>query len=350
MGRVARPGFRASLRRDVGIDLGTANTLVHLRGHGVIVREPSVIAIDRATGEVLAVGTEAKRMLGRNPDEIRVVRPLRSGVIADFEQGEAMLRHFLGKAGRGFFLQRNVVVGVPCGVTEVERMAVVEATLSAGATRAFVLPEPLAAAIGAGLPVDDPGATLVVDVGGGTTEIAIISLGGIVHARSLRVAGDEMDAAIAASVRRSHGLHIGEKTSEAVKTEIGSAIPRDIETAVLVKGRDVVTGLPRAVELSEREVREALADVLGEIVGHVKTALELAPPELAADALDRGIVLTGGGSLLRGFAEYVTEQTGVPAALADEPLDCVAKGTGIVVERMHRSPALREMLERATDG
>ncbi len=335
--------------RDIGIDLGTANTLVHVGGRGIVLREPSVVAINKDTGEVMTVGAEAKRMLGRTPGHIVATRPLRDGVIADFEQTEKMLEYFIKKAtNRGFFLRRTVVVGIPSGVTEVERRAVIQAARKAGATQAYVIEEPMAAAFGAGLPVDEPSGSMIVDIGGGTTEVAVISLGGIVHSRSIRIAGDELDEAITAYVRRAYNLYIGDRSAEQAKIEIGSAYPMDEELHMIVKGRDLVTGLPRSASISSEEVRLAIQEPLNAIVEAIKLTLEATPPELAADAMDRGIVLAGGGALLRGLDKLIAEETHMPVHIAKDPLSCVALGTGIVVEEMHENPLIRKMLEKAS--
>lgn len=347
-----RSGFlyRLSNRftRDIGIDLGTANTLVHVGGRGVLLREPSVVAINKDTGEVVAVGEEAKRMLGRTPSHIVATRPLRDGVIADFEQTEKMLQYFISKVSNKLLLRRTVVVGIPSGVTEVERRAVIEASRNAGATQAYVIEEPMAAAFGAGLPVDEPSGSMIIDIGGGTTEVAVISLGGIVHSRSIRVAGDELDEAIASYVRRAYNLFIGDRTAEQTKIEIGSAVALDVELQITVKGRDLVTGLPRSAVISSEEVRMAIAEPLNSIVEAVKLTLEATPPELAADAMDHGIVLAGGGALLRGLDRLISLETGMPVHVANDPLSCVAIGTGIVVEGMHENPLIRKMLEKAS--
>lgn len=334
--------------RDIGIDLGTANTLVHVGGRGVLLREPSVIAINKDTGEVMAVGEEAKRMLGRTPGHIVATRPLKDGVIADYQQTEKMLEHFIGKVSNRFLLRRTVVVGIPSGVTEVERRAVIEASKHAGATQAYVIEEPMAAAFGAGLPVDEPSGSMIVDIGGGTTEVAVISLGGIVHSRSIRIAGDELDEAISSYVRRAYNLYIGEKTAEQTKIEIGSAFQLEQELQMTIKGRDLVTGLPRSAIISSEEVRTAIAEPVNAIVEAVKLTLEATPPELAADAMDRGIVLAGGGALLRGLDRLISQETLMPVHIARDPLSCVAIGTGIVVEAMHENPLVRKMLEKAS--
>ncbi len=334
--------------RDIGIDLGTANTLVHVGGRGVLLREPSVVAINKDNGEVMAVGEEAKRMIGRTPAHIVAIRPLKDGVIADFEQTQKMLEYFISKVSNRFLLRRTVVVGIPSGVTEVERRAVIEATRSAGATRAYVIEEPMAAAFGAGLPVDEPSGSMIVDIGGGTTEVAVISLGGIVHSRSIRVAGDELDEAITSYVRRAYNLYIGDRTAEMTKIEIGSAYPLERELQLTIKGRDLVTGLPRSAVISSDEVRLAIAEPLHAIVEAVKLTLEATPPELAADAMDHGIVIAGGGALLRGIDKLISRETMMPVHIANDPLSCVAIGTGIVVESMHENPLIRKMLEKTS--
>jgi rod shape-determining protein MreB len=340
--------FHSRFSRDIGIDLGTANTLVHVSGKGVVIREPSVVAVNRDTGEVIAVGEEAKRMIGKTPANIVAIRPLRDGVIADFVQTEEMLRHFIAKVGRRSVMRQTVVVGIPSGVTEVERRAVIEASKNAGAHQAFVIEEPMAAAFGAGLPVDEPCGSMIVDIGGGTTEVAVISLGGIVHSRSIRVAGDELDDAICAYVRRAYNLFIGDRTAEQTKIEIGSAFPLQQELQITVKGRDLVTGLPRSAIVSSEEVRMAIQEPLNAIVEAVKLTLEATPPELAADAMDSGIVLAGGGALLRGLDRLINSETGMPVHIAPDPLSCVVLGTGIVVEGMHENPLIRKMLERSS--
>ncbi|MBL8068716.1 MAG: rod shape-determining protein [Armatimonadetes bacterium] len=337
-------------RRDIGIDLGTANTLVHLAGRGIIIREPSVIAINKDTNEVYAVGEEAKRMLGRTPANIVAIRPLRDGVIADYEQTLAMIRHFIKKASRGFALQTTVVVGIPSGVTEVERDAVLDAARKAGAHRAYVIEEPMAAAIGAGLPVEEPVGSMIVDIGGGTTEVAVISLAGIVHSRSVRTAGDEIDEAIAAYVRRAYNLFIGERTAEQVKIEIGSAYPMDEELSMSIKGRDLISGLPRSADITSVEIRDAIHDPVQEIVEAVKLTLEATPPELAADCMNHGIVIAGGGALIRGLDQLISRETGMPVLIARDPLSCVAIGTGRMLDLLNENPSIRRMLENASRG
>jgi rod shape-determining protein MreB len=313
-----------------------------------MLREPSVIAINKDTGEMMAVGEEARRMLGRTPGHIVATRPLKDGVIADYEQTERMLAYFIGKVTGRFLLRRTVVVGIPSGVTEVERLAVLQAAKKAGATQAFVIEEPMAAAFGAGLPVDEPSGSMIVDIGGGTTEVAVISLGGIVHSRSIRVAGDELDEAITSYVRRAYNLFIGEKTAEAIKIEIGSAYSLEQELEMTIKGRDLVSGLPRKATITSEEVRMAIQEPLSAIVEAVKLTLEATPPELAADAMDYGIVLAGGGALLRGIDRLISNETKMPVLIAKDPLSCVAIGTGMVVEAMHENPLIRKMLEKSS--
>jgi rod shape-determining protein MreB len=324
---------------DIAIDLGTANTLVYLRGTGIMVSEPSVVAINEPTGTVHAVGDEARRMIGRTPATISAVRPLRHGVIADFEVTEAMLRYFLRKVHRSRFAHPEVIMCAPSGITEVENRALEEACLAAGARRVYLIEEPIAAAIGAGLPIAEPTGHIVVDVGGGTSEVAVISLGGIVVSRSLRVGGYDFDEAIMRHVRREHGLAIGQQTAEGLKWEIGAALPLE-EEAVEIRGRDLSSGLPRSLNLSSAEVFQAIREPLDAILAVTKETLEQTPPELAADIAQRGILLAGGGSLLRNFEERCRVETGMPAQLADDPLTCVAEGAGRSLEEL-------ETLERA---
>ncbi len=340
--------FMGRFSRDIGIDLGTANTLVHVAGRGIVLREPSVVAINKDTGEVLAVGEEAKRMLGRTPANIVAVRPLKDGVIADYDQTLEMLRAFIKRCGRRTVLRQTVVVGIPSGVTEVERRAVIQAAERARATKAFVIEEPMAAAIGAGMPIEEPIGSMIVDIGGGTTEVAVISLAGIVHSRSIRIAGDEIDEAISAYVRRAYNLYIGDRTAEITKIEIGSAFALHQELEMMVKGRDLVTGLPRSAILTSEEIRVAINEPLNAIVEAVKLTLEATPPELAADCMTNGIFLAGGGALLRGLDQLITQETALPVHIADDPLSCVALGTGKVVEAMSESPLIRKMLEKAS--
>lgn len=329
------------LSKDIGIDLGTANTLVHVRGKGIVLMEPSVVAINADTKEVLAVGTEAKQMIGRTPGNITAVRPMKDGVIADFDITHTMMRYFIRKAYRRSILKPFVLVCVPSGCTEVERRAVIDAAESAGARDAQTVPEPMAAAVGAGLPVGEPTGNMVVDIGGGTCEVAVISLEGIVTSRSIRVAGDEMDEAVISYVKRAYNLLIGERTAEEVKTTIGSAFEMDEESTLEIRGRDLVTGLPRTIMIDSREIRKALSEPVSSIVEAIKETLERTPPELAADIMDRGIVMTGGGSLLKGLDRRITQETGMPVHLVDEPLQAVGKGTGIMLEN---SVKLRKFL------
>jgi rod shape-determining protein MreB len=325
--------------RDMAVDLGTANTLVYVRGRGIVLSEPSVVAIDQRSGEVHAVGLEAKRMLGRTPGTISAIRPLKDGVIADFDVTEEMLRHFIQKVHQNRWAHPRVVVCVPSGVTGVEKRAVEEATLSAGARQAYLIEEPMAAAIGAGLPVSEPTGNMIVDIGGGTTEVAVISLGGIVVSQSIRVGGDELDEAIVKYVQREYKLLIGSQTAEEVKLEIGSAAPLPDEAQCEIRGRDLVTGLPKTVILSSQEVRVALEEPLNQIVDAIKSTLDKTPPELASDIMDRGIVLAGGGALLHRLDERVRHETEMPVHTAESPLTCVAVGSGKSLEEfdvLHR--------------
>jgi len=331
--------LRAIFSADMAIDLGTANTLVYVKGRGIVLDEPSVVAISETRGkkQVLAVGDEAKLMLGRTPGNILAIRPLRDGVIADFEVAEEMIKHFIRKVhNRRTFVSPEIVVAVPSGSTAVERRAIEDSTLSAGAHRVHVLEEPMAAAIGAGLPVAEPTGSMVVDIGGGTTEVAVLSLGGLVYSRSVRVGGDAMDEAIAAYVRRHHNLLVGESSSERIKKEIGSAsIPADGEGKTIeIKGRDLMNGVPKEVIMSERQAAESLAEPVGAIIDAVKVALEHTAPELAADIVDKGIVLTGGGALLGNLDLVLRHATGLPVSIAGDPLSCVALGTGHCLEDM----------------
>ncbi len=316
----------------MAVDLGTANTLVYVRGRGIVLSEPSVVAIDQRTGDVHAVGVEAKRMLGRTPGSITAIRPLKDGVIADFDVTEQMLRHFIQKVHQNRFAHPRVVVCVPSGVTGVEKRAVEEATLSAGAREAHLIEEPMAAAIGAGLPVSEPTGNMIVDVGGGTTEVAVISLGGIVVSQSLRVGGDEMDEAIVGHVKKEYKLLIGQQTAEEIKLEVGSAFRMREEVQAEVRGRDMLTGLPKTVILNSEEIREALEDPVSQIIDAIRSTLDKTPPELAADIMDRGIVLAGGGALLHGLDERLRHETHMPTQLADSPLTCVAVGSGRSLE------------------
>jgi rod shape-determining protein MreB len=324
--------------RDLGIDLGTANTLVYVKGRGIVVREPSVVALRTDTKKIEAVGTDAKKMIGRTPGNIVAIRPLKDGVIADFETTSTMIKHFirLAQKPRSLFPRHpNVMVCVPSGITAVEKRAVEDATKQAGAREAFIIEEPFAAAIGADLPVWEPTGSMVVDIGGGTTEVAVISLGGIVTSRSIRVAGDEMDDAVMAYIKRLYNLMIGERTSEQLKMEIGSAMPLEKIESIEIRGRDLVTGLPKTLAITSDEVTEALTDTVNAIVDAVKVTLEKCPPELSADIMDRGIVLTGGGALLRNLDKLLARETGMPVIVAENPLDCVAIGTGRALDNIH---------------
>lgn len=331
--------------RNMGIDLGTANTLVHVHGKGILLREPTVVALNINSHEILEIGEEAKRMLGRTPAHIVAIRPVRDGVIADFDQTEKMLRFFISKVNRRrFWSQPEVVVGIPSGVTEVERRAVLDATKKAGARVAHLIEEPLAAAIGAGLPVSEPTASMIVDIGGGTTEVAVISLSGIVTSRSIRVAGDEIDEAIIGYIRRAYNLSIGDRTAEDVKINLGSAYPLPQELSMTVRGRHLISGMPRSTTVNSAEIREAISDPVSQIVDVVKVTLEAAPPELSADIMDVGIHLAGGGALLRGLDRLIASETGMPVHIADDPLSCVALGAGLVLEYAQYNPALRSAL------
>jgi len=324
---------------DLAIDLGTANTLVYVKGKGIVLGEPSVVAVrtdNRMKNKVLAVGLEAKNMLGRTPGNIIAIRPMRDGVIADFEVTEAMLRHFIHKVhNRRTFVRPRIIVAVPSGITQVEKRAVKESAESAGAREVFLIEEPMAAAIGAGLPITEPTCNLIVDIGGGTTEVAVISLAGIVFSRSLRVGGDKMDAAIMQYIKRKYNLLIGERTSEIIKTTIGNAYPdADDITTIEVKGRDLVSGIPKILAIDSEEVREAISEQIDAIAESVKIALEQTPPELAADIVDRGIVLTGGGALLKNLDRLLREETGLPITIADDPLSTVARGSGMALDNI----------------
>lgn len=330
---------------DIGIDLGTVNTLVLIKGKGIVIREPTVVALHKKSRQILAIGSEAKRMLGRTPAAIEAIRPLRDGVISDFDTTEAMLRYFIHKvhdipAKSRWSLPKiprpRVVVGIPSGVTEVERRAVQDACLSAGARAAFLIEEPMAAAIGAKLPVEEPEGVMVVDIGGGTTEIAVISLGGMVINRSLRIAGDEMDEAIVAYMRTRYGLLIGERTAEEVKIEIGSAYPLEKadSMATVIRGRDLQTGLPKSIKVTASEIREALTTIVTQIVGTIQEVLEETPPELLTDIVDRGIYLAGGGALLRGLDKKIAEETRLPVYVANDPLTTVVRGCGEVLNNL----------------
>ena len=321
----------------MGIDLGTANTLVHVKGKGIVLREPSVVAIKNDSGEVLAVGEEAKQMIGRTPGNIVAIRPMKDGVIADFDVTQSMLKYFIKKAiNSSSFSRPRVVVGVPSGVTEVEKRAVIDAAQQAGAREAYLIEEPMAAAIGAGLPVEEATGNMVVDIGGGTTEIAVISLGGIVTSCSIRIGGDGMDASIAQHIKRVYNLMIGERTAEEIKMTIGTAIiTAATDKTMDIRGRDLVTGLPKTLTIKANEIREALSEPIYKIVDAVKSTLEQTPPELAADVMDHGIMMTGGGALLSNLNELISKETGMPVVVADDPLSCVGEGTGRALEDLN---------------
>ena len=324
------------LSHDMGIDLGTANTLVHIKGKGIVLREPSVVAIKSDTGDVLAVGDEAKRMIGRTPGSIVAIRPMKDGVIADFDVTQAMLKYFIRKAmNTKSFVRPRVVVGVPSGVTEVEKRAVIDAAQQAGAREAYLIEEPMAAAIGAGLPVEEATGSMVVDIGGGTTEIAVISLGGIVTSCSIRIGGDEMDSSIIQYIKREYNLLIGERTAEEIKLNIGTAIVNPNQDKTMdIRGRDLVSGLPKTVRIKSSEVCEALSEPVHKIVDAVKGTLEKTPPELAADVMDHGIMMTGGGSLLNSLDKLLSHETGMPVLVSEDALSCVGEGTGRSLENI----------------
>jgi len=320
---------------DIGIDLGTATTLVYVKGKGIVLCEPSVVAIERGTKNVLAVGEEAKRMLGRTPGNIVALRPMKDGVIADFEIAEKMLRYFINKVHeRKVLVRPRIVIAIPSGITEVEKRAVRDSALHAGARQVYLIEEPMAAAIGVGLPIHEPAGNMIIDIGGGTTEIAVISLAGIVLSRSIRIGGDEMDEAIIEYLKKTYNLMIGERTAEEIKIKIGSAYPLEEEMTMEVKGRDLVAGLPKTITINSEEIREAMQEPIRAIVELTRFALEKTPPELSADLIERGIVLAGGGALLRGIDKLISEETGLPVHIADEPLTAVALGTGKVLEEL----------------
>ena len=340
--------FSSFFSNDIGIDLGTANTLVYVRDRGIVLREPSVVAIKAGSKRVLAVGDEAKRMLGRTPGDIIAVRPMTDGVIADFEITEAMLKAFIHKVSsnrgwHGWQRRPRIVIAVPTGITEVEKRAVKDSAINAGARDVYLMEEPMAAAIGVGLPVQEAAGNMIVDIGGGTTEVAIISLGGIVFCRSVRVAGDELDESIINYMRRAYNLMIGERTAEDIKIKIGSAYAVEKETTMEVKGRDLVAGLPKTLTITSQEVREAMAEPVQVIVESIRITLERCPPELSADLVERGIVLAGGGALLRGLDKMLAEETGLPVHVAEDPLSAVAEGTGKVLQEF-------EYMKRAAES
>ncbi|MBU5427217.1 rod shape-determining protein [Tissierella pigra] len=322
-------GLFSGFVKDMGVDLGTANTLVYIKGRGIVAREPSVVAIQTNTKQVLAVGEEAKKMIGRTPGNIVAIRPLKDGVIADFDVTKSMLKYFIRKASKKRSLfQPRVVICVPSGVTEVEKRAVEEAAIHAGARDAYLIEEPMAAAIGAGLPVQEPTGSMIVDIGGGTTEVAIISLGGIVTSKSIRVGGDELDESIVSFIKREYSLMIGERTAEEVKITIGSADSNSELSTMDIRGRDMISGLPKTISVSSDEIYNALKEPVHNILDAIKSTLEKTPPELASDVMELGIMLTGGGALLEGLDRLIMEETGMPVHIAEEPLDCVAIGTG----------------------
>lgn len=321
--------------KDIGIDLGTANTLVYVKGKGIVINEPSVVAVNKKTGQVLAIGKEAKKMVGKTPSHIVATRPLVDGVVSDFEVTEQMLKYFIDKVHRDSFTlfpRPRVVIGIPSDVTEVEKRAVIDATMNAGAREAYLIDEPMAAAIGARLPVQDAAGNMIVDIGGGTTDIAVISLGGVVTSRNLRIAGDEMNEDITRYCRDEFNLLIGEKTAEDVKIAIGSACPQKDKLQMPVRGRDLVTGLPKEIIINDEQVREALARSIRIIVNNIKSTIEETPPELLADIMQRGVILAGGGSLIRGLDRLVANQTDMPVRMMEDPLTAVVRGTGIVLE------------------
>lgn len=321
--------------KKVGIDLGTANTLVYVPKKGIVINEPSVVAVSVDDNRILAVGAEAKEMLGRTPDTIMASRPLRDGVIADYRITEAMLRYLIEKATGGVrFFRPEVMVAVPAGITSTERRAVVDATVSAGAKAAYIIKEPVAAAIGAGIPIGESSGNMIIDVGGGTSEIAVISLGGIVAVNSVRVGGNKFDAAVAEYIRKKHGLAIGDRTAERVKLQVGSALPLERNEGIEIRGRDMVSGLPKTITVTSNEVTEALQEELREIIKAVKSVLQETPPELSADIIDKGMVLSGGGALLRNLDQLLAKATGVNCYTAEDPLLCVAKGTGLALENL----------------
>lgn len=320
---------------DMGIDLGTATTLVYVKGEGVVLCEPSVVAIERGTSHVLAVGEEAKRMLGRTPGNIVAIRPMKDGVIADFEITEAMLRYFIKKVHhRKVLVRPRIIIAIPSGITEVEKRAVKDSAERAGAREVFLIEEPIAAAIGVGLPIQEPIGNMIIDIGGGTTEIAVISLAGMVFSKSIRIGGDEMDEAIIEYLKKTYNLMVGERTAEDIKIKIGSAFPQEEELTLEVRGRDLVTGLPKAVTIASEEVRDALVEPLRAILEIAKISLERTPPELAADLIEHGIVMAGGGSLLRGLDKLISEETGLPVHIADDPVTAVVQGTGRVLSEI----------------
>ncbi len=323
------------LTNDIAIDLGTANTLVYVKGQGIVLNEPSVVAVDKRTDKVLAIGIAAKEMIGRTPYEISAIRPLKDGVIADFEVSEKMLSDFIKRVVKHRYLMKpRIIISVPSGITEVERRAVRDSAENAGAREVFLLAEPMAAAIGVGLPVDQPSGSMIIDIGGGTTEIAVIALSGIVNNTSIRIAGDELDDSIIIYLKKNYNLLIGERTAEEIKCKIGSAYPLEKEESMEIKGRDLVAGVPKTMKVSTSQIREAMAEPVTAIVEAVRQALEQTPPELASDILDRGIIMTGGGALLRGLDKRLRQETNLPVIVADDPLTCVVRGAGRCLENL----------------
>lgn len=323
------------MSNDLAIDLGTATTLIYVSGEGVVINEPSVVAVERKSQKMMAVGIEAKRMIGRTPGTIEAIRPMKDGVISDFDIAELMLRHFIRKAnGRTFFVHPRIVIGVPSRITQVEQRAVIDSAESAGAREVYLIPEPVAAAIGVGLPITEPCGNMVVDIGGGTTDIAVISLGGIVNSESVKVAGDRMDEVIMNHMRRKHGLLIGEHMAERIKKEVGSAYPLEEKRTMMVRGRDLVSGIPQTIVVDDTEIYEALSEPIGVIIDTIKLSLEKTPPELAGDIIDRGIVLAGGGSMITGLDTRLREETGLPIITVDDPLTAVVYGVGKVLEEI----------------
>ena len=333
---------------DIAIDLGTASTLVYVRGKGIVLNEPSVVAVDKGTNRVRSVGEEAKRMLGRTPSNIVAIRPMRDGVIADFEITESMIRHFIRKVHNSRRMSRpRMIIGIPSGITEVERRAVRESAERAGAREVHLITEPMAAAIGAGLPIQEPAGNMVVDIGGGTTEVAVISLGGIVVFKSTRTAGDELDNAIIQHIKREYSMFIGERTAEQIKIKIGSAFPMEQEESIEVKGQDLVAGLPKTMSITSEEIRSALEEPVSEIISAIRQTLERTPPELAADIVDRGMILTGGGAMLHGLDRLISEETKLPVIIAEKPINCVVLGAGKALEELD---TLREVLAAPSPG
>lgn len=338
-------GFLSS---DIGIDLGTANTLVYVKGQGIVLNEPSVVAIEKRTGKVLAIGIAAKEMIGRTPFEISAIRPMKDGVIADFEITEKMLSDFIRRVVRHRYLMKpRIIISVPSGITEVEKRAVRDSAENAGAREVFLLAEPMAAAIGVGLPVDQPSGSMIIDIGGGTSEIAVIALNGIVNNISIRIAGDELDEAIVTYLKKNYSLLIGERTAEDIKWKIGAAYPLSSEETMDVKGRDLAAGVPKTMKISSAQIREALTEPISTIIEAVRMALEQTPPELASDILDRGIIMTGGGALLRGLDKRLRQETNLPVIVADDPLTCVVRGTGKCLENI---PQYSKVLTKSTRG